>query len=112
MLVLILLAGPIFANDTALGPSCDLTIVGTTDKEAFLRFHNELRTAIAQRDIAATALLVRFPLRINFSDGSTIALDNVKALQMRFAEMFSAPVKSAILNQKLNDIFCNYNGIM
>lgn len=112
MLVLILLAGPVFASDTALGPSCDLTVVGTTDKETFLRFHTELRTAIARRDMAAMALLVRFPLRINFSDGSTISLDNVKALQTRFAETFPASVKVAILDQTLNNITCSYQGIM
>lgn len=112
ILLLILLARPIFASDTALGPSCDLTIVGTTDKETFVRFHNELRTAIARRDIAATALLVRFPLRINFSDGSTISLDNVKALQTRFAEVFPSSVRTVIINQKLNDIICGYEGIM
>ena len=109
---LILLAPPIFASDTALGPSCDLTIVGTTDKETFVRFHNELRTAIGRGDVAAMALLVRFPLRINFSDGSTILLGNVEALQTRFAVAFPSPVRSAILDQKLNNIICNYQGIM
>lgn len=108
----VLLLAPVFASDTALGPSCELTMVGTTDKETFVRFHNELRTAITRRDIAATALLVRFPLTINFYDGSSISLNNLTAFQSRFAEVFSPTVSSAILKQKLNNIFCNYNGIM
>jgi hypothetical protein len=70
VLVLILLSRTVFASDSAVGRSCDLTIVGSTDKEAFLRFDKELRSALYRHDVTALALLVNLPLRINYSDGS------------------------------------------
>ena len=111
--VLVLLAGtPAFTGDSALGRSCDLTIVGATDKQAFLRFDKELHTALSQQDVAATALLVRFPLRINYPDGSTILISNVKALQTRFTEAFPPTVRSAVIKQKADEVFCRDEGIM
>lgn len=111
-LLLVLLGSTVFAGDTALGRSCDLTILGATDKQAFLMFHKELHTALSRQDVAATALLIRFPLRINYPDGSTISIGNVKALQTRFAQAFPPTVRSAVLNQKAHEIFCRDEGIM
>ncbi len=106
---------PIFtanAADTVLGPSCNLAVVGATDKQPFVRFDKELRAALSRQDVAAIALLVSFPLGVNYRDGTKISIDNVKGLQTRFAEVFPPRVRSAILNQKLSDIFCKDTGIM
>jgi hypothetical protein len=91
---------------------CALAAVGASDKQAFLVFDKELRTALSRQDVAAMALLVRFPLRVNSFDGSSISLNNVEALQTRFAEVFPSTVRSAVLNQKPEDVFCKYTGIM
>jgi hypothetical protein len=102
----------IVAGDTVLGDSCNLGILSATDKQTFLRFDKELRTALSRQNVEATALLVDLPLRINYPDGSTILIGNVKALQTRFSEIFPPHVRSAILNQKIDEIFCNDEGIM
>lgn len=111
-LVLVLLGREVFAGETTLGHSCDLTILGATDKQAFLRFDKELHTAMSRQDVAAVALLVKFPLPINYPDGSTVLIGNVKALQTRFAEVFPLTVRSAVLNQKTHEIFCKDKGLM
>lgn len=68
--LLILGAQPAGAGDTVLGRSCDLAQLGATDKQAFLAFDRELRVALSERDAAAIALLVSFPLHINESGGA------------------------------------------
>jgi hypothetical protein len=101
-----------FAGDTILGESCDLAIVGDSDKENFLVFDNELRTALSRQDLVATAVLVKFPLHVNYVDGSRILLNNAEAVQTRFAEIFPPAVRTAVLNQKPETLFCNSTGIM
>ena len=55
--------------------------------------------------------LITYPLRVN--DGGTISVETPAALASRIDEIFTPKVKSAILDQKLNDIFCHTSsGIM
>lgn len=85
---------------------------GGPGKEAFLTFDRELRAALSTQDAASLALLVDFPLRVNPPDRATISLDNQAALQVRFQEVFSPAVRKAVLNQKTEEVFCKYTGIM
>jgi hypothetical protein len=112
VLLLVLSTHVAFAGDTVLGGACDLAVIGASDKHAFLVFDKELRMALSRQDVAAMALLVRFPVRVNHADGSKISLNNAAALQTRFAEVFPPSVRSAVLNQKPEEIFCKYTGIM
>jgi len=109
--LLILGAQPAGAGETVLGRSCDLAWVGARDKQAFLTFDRELRVALSERDAAAMAFLVSFPLRINHAR-AVMRLDNARAVQARLAEVFPPAVRSAILEQSLETISCRYAGIM
>lgn len=96
--------------DADLGASCNLAVLGVTDKRDFLRFDRELRAALATQDIATLSLLVDFPLRVNYADGSTIALDNPAALQQRFAEIFPPALRKIVSDQKVDNFFCKEDG--
>src|SRR5512141_1446495 len=98
-----LLASAETAPDSGLGASCNLAVLGVTDKRDFLHFDRELRAALAAQDVAALSLLVNFPLRVNYAEGSTIALDNPAALQQRFAEIFSPRLRKIVGVQKVGD---------
>ncbi len=98
--------------DTRLGDSCDLSIFGVKDKSEFLRFDNTLRSALSRRDAAALALVVKFPLRLNHSDGSSISLNDAATLQLRFAEAFPASLRGIVLAQKPDALFCRSDGVM
>ena len=50
--------------------------------------------------------------RINGGVGGTISLDDAAALQARFSEVFPAAVRAAVLDERPEDIFCNWSGIM
>jgi hypothetical protein len=99
-----------FGQDTWPGKDCgDYFGFGAKTLAAF---DAELRAALTKQDIEALSLLVRFPLRINESDGSTYSLDNPPALQRHFADVFPSRVRSAVLNQKLDDVTCVSMGVV
>jgi hypothetical protein len=100
-----------FCQNTRLSDSCDLSIIGATDAKSFLAFDKELRAAIAKQDSAAMSVLVKYPLRVNTGRGN-ISIDDPAALQARFQEIFTAAVRKAIVDQKIEEIFCRDEGAM
>lgn len=86
--------------------------VGGPGEAAFRAFDREMRGALAIQDTAALALVVAFPLRVSYPDGVNISLDNPTALQARFQEVFPPAIRSAVMNQKLQNAVCNDGGIM
>ncbi len=112
LLLLVLVPQPAVTADTVVGDACNLAALGAADKRGFLKFHQELRSALAKPDKAALALLVSFPLRVHHADGSATTLANARALQTRFDQVLPQPVRSAVLDQKLETLFCKYTGVM
>jgi hypothetical protein len=108
---LLLVASTAFCQNTKLGNSCDLSILGAKDTKSFLAFDKELRTAITKQDAAAMAFVVEFPLRINSATGE-YSLNDPAALQSHFQEVFPAAVRKAILDQKVEEMFCKDEGVM
>lgn len=83
---------PIFANEASSDIACG-------DPQNFLVFDRELKSALEKQDPTATAVLTRFPLRINYGDGSSISLNNHQSLKARFTEIFSPRIRSVVINQ-------------
>lgn len=100
------------ADDTKLNESCDLSRFGYLDKETFLAFDQELRAALDTEDTVALSLLVDFPLQVNGTSGGSIAIVGPSTLQARFREAFPEAVRAAVANQKVDEIFCNWTGLM
>lgn len=109
---LLLGALPSAFADTRLGDGCDLSIFGVADKSEFLRFDNALRSALDKQDATALALLVRFPLALNYADGGRVSLNNEAALQKQFADAFSPTLRKIISAQKPEALFCKADGVM
>jgi hypothetical protein len=109
-LLVVLSAGVTFAQNTRLG-KCDLAVLGGDNKDSFLAFDRELRAALVASDSVAMAFLVRFPLRVNTNRG-TYSIDGPDGLAARFNEVFPRSIRAAILKDKLEDLFCNYGGLM
>lgn len=66
---------------------------GTPDPAAFVR---RLQSAVARHDATATALLLRFPLRLIGEKGAVTQLDNTRALEERFDVAFPPEVREAL----------------
>jgi len=105
-----MVASAAICQETKLSDTCDLSVLGARDTKGFLAFDKELRAAIARQDPVALAFLVKFPLRVNSYTGK-YSLDDPAALQSHFQKVFPLAVRSAILDQKLEDFFCNYEGV-
>jgi hypothetical protein len=75
-------AASAFAQETRLGSSCDLSVIGATGTNSLLAFDRELRLALTKQDAVAMALLVEFPLRTN-ADGGSYSLNDPVALETR-----------------------------
>lgn len=79
------------------------------DKQQFLAFDTQLRSALTKQDAVALSLLVQFPISV--CTGSCILLTNAMALQERFNEYFSAAVREKILGTKMSELICRSDGI-
>jgi len=110
--VLVLVISPAHAADTLLGPSCDLKITGGTDKQDFLNFDRVLRKAIQNGDSATAAELSDYPLSVNYGSGVTISIDTPATFQARFDEMFPDYARKAVLDNKPDQLWCNWEGVM
>jgi hypothetical protein len=106
-----MVASAAFCQSSRLGDSCDLSIFGVGDAKSFLAFDQELRAAITKQDAVAMAFLVQFPLRVN-SERGKYSLNDPAALQSHFQEVFPSAVQKAILDQKVEGMFCRGDGVM
>jgi len=100
-----------FPQAALLGPNCDLSVVGATEAKSFLTFDRELREALSKQDAGMTALLVKYPLRIN-DDRGGYYLHDVISLGLRFQEVFPPAVRDAVLKQRAETLWCNAEGVM
>ena len=87
---------------------------GSAEAKYFLTFDvfdRELRAALTKQNALALAFLVKFPLRVN-APGGAYSLDDAQALQTHFQMVFSPSVRKAILDQPIDEIGCNIEGVM
>ena len=110
-LLLTIFSGQSHAKPTVLGKNCDLAAVGGSDAQAFLAFDRELRDALSRQDAGKMALLVKYPLRINDDRGSYY-LHDPHSVGGRYSEIFTPPIRDAVLKQQADTVWCNYSGIM
>jgi hypothetical protein len=68
----------------------------------YQRFEREFRSALANADAAAMALLVTFPLTVNEDTGAAIQIANARALQARFDEVFPPHLRERVNQSKVN----------
>lgn len=78
---------------------CNLAILGGTNRQVFDTFDGKLRAAAASADAHALSELVALPLRVNRKGGSQ-TLTTRAEVEAAAAEIFSAPVRDAILGQR------------
>jgi hypothetical protein len=100
-----------FPQAATLGANCDLSVIGATETKSFLTFDRELREALTNQDAGMTALLVKYPLRVN-DDRGTYYLHEAASLGFRFQEVFPSAVRDVVLKQSTETLWCNSEGVM
>jgi len=75
------------------------------------RFLSRLQVALRADDRSAIVGLVALPLRVNFDGGARTYKDR-RSVERDFDRIFTARVRRAILSQKADALFINYQGAM
>ena len=78
---------------------------------AYRRFLSRLQSAVGANDKKAVANLAALPLRVNFEGGARTYSDR-RAIERDFDRIFTSRVKQAILSQRADRLFTNYQGAM
>jgi hypothetical protein len=98
------------AQSTKVGKSCDLSVFGEKNTDAFLAFDRDFRDAIERQDTGKLALLTQFPLMVNDAGGAT-EIPSADSLQGHFAQIFTPAIRHIILSSTHDSLWCNYTGI-
>ena len=78
---------------------------------AYRRFLSSLQSAVRADNRRAVANLASLPLRVNFDGGAWTYRDR-QSIERDFDRIFTPRVKQAILSQRADRLFTNYQGAM
>ena len=80
-------------------------------RAAYRGFLSRLQSAVRANNRRAVANLAALPLRVNFEGGARSYSDR-KSIERDFDRIFTPRVKQAILSQRADRLFTNYQGAM
>ncbi|MFC7559144.1 hypothetical protein ACFQY3_09280 [Paenibacillus farraposensis] len=70
-----------------------------------------LQKAVADNDKEKVANYILYPLRVNDSEKS-LTIPNKKDFMAKYDQIFTDAIREALVNQKTDDLFVNYQGVM
>lgn len=86
-------------------------VAGIDDAAEFDETFLMLQQAVADNDQATVAEYIAYPIRVNI-DGNKVEIKNEKEFIEKYDKIMTDPVKEAFINQKIEEVFVNYQGIM
>ncbi|TKH34024.1 hypothetical protein C1I59_21165 [Paenibacillus polymyxa] len=86
-------------------------VAGIQDPKAFLDTFKALQKAVADNDKEKVANYILYPLRVNDSEKS-LTIPNKKDFLAKYDQIFTDAIREALVNQKTDDLFVNYQGVM
>jgi hypothetical protein len=99
-------------NEQFVGDGCpDLAVPGITSKHLLFSTIKGLQEAAASKDEKKISRYLLYPVSINAHSGRK-SLRSEKDLEASFAKIFTPKVLSTISQQKPENVFCNYQGVM
>ncbi|BBH24881.1 hypothetical protein Back11_62260 [Paenibacillus baekrokdamisoli] len=84
---------------------------GIADAKAFDTMFEAVQAAVAKDDKETVAANILYPLRVN-GTGSAMKVENKEEFLKQYDMIFTAPVKQALAQQKIDSLFVNYQGVM
>lgn len=85
-------------------------VAGVTDPAAFLEMFHEVNSAVASDDKEKLADHILYPLAVN--GPKPLSIETKEQLIEQYDSIFTASVKEALANQKEDELFVNYKGVM
>ncbi|MFD1461358.1 hypothetical protein ACFQ5D_07880 [Paenibacillus farraposensis] len=86
-------------------------VAGIQDPKSFLNTFKALQKAVADNDKEKVANYILYPLRVNDSEKS-LTIPNKKDFMAKYDQIFTDAIREALVNQKTDDLFVNYQGVM
>ncbi|UQQ34693.1 hypothetical protein [Paenibacillus polymyxa] len=105
------------SKDTSSAPAASNTsqnpfeVAGIQDPKAFLNTFKALQKAVADNDKEKVANFILYPLRVNDSEKS-LTIPNKKDFLAKYDQIFTDAIREALVNQKTDELFVNYQGVM
>jgi hypothetical protein len=100
----------VIAPETETSSGCDLEVAGFDEKESFLKFFPLLKEAVKSKDPKRISSFMLYPFKVN---GKNIfKIHNTQEFEAKFKILFNEKIISAISQQKIEDLFCQYQGVM
>lgn len=81
------------------------------DPAQFQVAFDAIQQAVVDDDPEALAEWVSFPINVKMGD-KAVTLDDADAFVAAYPALFSKGIKDAVINQKFEDLFVNYQGLM
>jgi predicted lipid-binding transport protein (Tim44 family) len=110
-------SAPSASSDTSSSPATSnpsqnpFEVAGIQDPKAFLNTFKALQKAVADNDKEKVANYILYPLRVNDSEKS-LTIPNKKDFMAKYDQIFTDAIREALVNQKTDDLFVNYQGVM
>ncbi|SEN79975.1 hypothetical protein [Paenibacillus sp. OV219] len=104
-------ADPTTVSDRIESGTNPFEVAGIRDPKNFLTVFNTVKDAIASGDQAEVASHILYPLRVNSKSGTELYQTRADFVQ-HYDEIITEPVKKAIANQSVDQLFVNYQGVM
>ncbi len=98
------------APETETSSGCDLEVAGFDEKESFLKFFPLLKEAVRTKDPKKISPYMLYPFKVNGK--TTIKIKDPQEFEAKFKTLFTEKIISVITAQKLEDLFCQYQGVM
>ena len=116
LLVLIMIMPLSFAKSLMIAPEtenssgCDLEVAGFNEKESFLKFFPLLKEAVKTKDPKKISPFMLYPFKVNGK--TTIKIKDAQEFEAKFKTLFTEKIIAVISNQTIEDLFCQYQGVM
>jgi hypothetical protein len=98
------------APETETSSGCDLEVAGFDEKESFLKFYPLLKEAVKTKDPKQISPFMLYPFKVNGK--TTVKIKDKHEFEAKFKTLFTDKIISVITAQKLEDLFCQYQGVM
>jgi hypothetical protein len=104
----VLAASPAFADGSATNAAIDNAFGDHAKYEAAIL---SFQKAVAAHDAAAVAELVGYPISVSIN-GRKTAIRNARAFIANYDAIMTPDIVATIKNQRYEDLFVNYQGVM
>ncbi len=108
----IILTGASLLQGMEVSPIADRLKVAGLAEEQVKPFLAAIQNTVARNDSKALAQMIRFPVRLNRPAGRSATIRNSREFMAHYPKFVTDNWRKAVLRQKYEDLFVNWQGVM